>query len=100
MPGEHAESKGKRTPRSAVLDARPEYERLGRWLRARREQSGHQQKPLSRSIGKPEQFLNKVEHGRQRIDLIEFLDLFQALGLDRGMTIGELIDIASDGQPA
>ena len=95
MPGEVSASKGKRTPRSAVLDSRPEYERLGVWLRARREEVGIQQKPLSRSVGKPEQFLNKVEHGRQRIDLVEFLDVFQAMGIDPELTVGQLVEIAS-----
>lgn len=78
-----------------MLDSRPEYERIGHWLRARREEASLQQKPLSRLMGKPEQFLNKVEHGRQRIDLVEFLDLCRVLGLDPGQTVGELAEIAS-----
>jgi len=43
-------------------------------------------------MGKPEQFLVKVERGRQRIDLVEFLDLVRVLGLDPTMTLQELLD--------
>jgi ribosome-binding protein aMBF1 (putative translation factor) len=68
------------SPRSAVLSQRPEYQRLGEWIRKARESKGLQQKPLSRALGKPEQFLNKVEQGRQRIDVVEFSDLLRELG--------------------
>lgn len=69
----------KHSPRTAVLQTRPEYERLGRWIRTHRESAGLSQRALSRRLGKSEQFLHKVEHGRQRIDLVEFLDLCLAL---------------------
>lgn len=87
------ESNEKRTRalRSAVLDARPEYERLGRWIKKIRESKGLQQKPLSRALGKPEQFLNKVEHGRQRLDVVELIDLLKLLDLDESVPIGELM---------
>lgn len=91
MAGNPVGTGGKKSPRSAVLDSRPEYERLGRWLRAQREAAGLQQKPLSRSLGKPEQYVNKIELGRQRIDVVEFLDLCAALKLDQGLTFKELM---------
>jgi len=81
----------KRTARSAVLDTRPEYERFGAWMRAQREAAGLQQRPISRLLGKPEQFINKVEHGKQRIDVVEFLDFCQALGIEPATTLGELL---------
>jgi transcriptional regulator with XRE-family HTH domain len=60
----------------------------------KREAAGLQQKPVSRSLGKPEQYVNKVEHGRQRIDVIEFLDLCSTLGLDQDLTLRDLFAAA------
>lgn len=68
-----------RSQRAPVLSQRAEYELLGSWIRKLREERGIGQKPLSRKLGKPEVFLNKVEHGRQRIDLVEFADLLREL---------------------
>lgn len=68
-----------KTPRSTTIGSRPEYAELGEFIRKLRESKGLQQKPLSRAMGKPEQFLNKVEAGRQRIDVVEFFDLLKLI---------------------
>jgi transcriptional regulator with XRE-family HTH domain len=84
----------RRNPRSSVLSSRPEYERLATWLRDQREAKGLEQKAISLAIDKPAQYLNKVEHVRQRVDLVEFLDLCGVLGIDKSLTIGDLLKIA------
>jgi ribosome-binding protein aMBF1 (putative translation factor) len=84
--------------RTAVLHVRPEYERLGEWIRSVRETAGLQQKPLSRAIGKPEQFLNKVEQGRQRIDVVEFVDLLRAMKFEGDIPVSELYQALSKGR--
>jgi ribosome-binding protein aMBF1 (putative translation factor) len=85
------EPKKIRATRSVVLSSRPDYERIGLWIRGERMRRGVGQKELSRKLGKPEQFMNKVEHGRQRIDLVEFLDVAAILGLGRDVTLADLL---------
>lgn len=79
------------SPRSSVIGRRAEYDRLGAWIRKQREAAGLQQKPVSRALGKPDQFLNKVEQGRQRIDVIEFSELLVQLRVDLSISMGELL---------
>ena len=55
---------------------------------------GQGQRAASRAIGKSENFLGRVEFGRQRIDVIEFLDLADELGLDPQMTIEQIAEAA------
>lgn len=78
--------------RSSVLAARSEYLLLGEWIAKQRVAQGLDQKPLSRSLGKPDQFLNKVEQGKQRIDLIEFADLLAKLFPGKYDTLSQLLD--------
>lgn len=85
----------KPSPRSAVLNTRPEYERLGKWLRKAREEAGFDQRPLSLQIGKSGQFLNKVEQARQRIDVVDFLDVIRALGVGGEVTLADLVEVIS-----
>lgn len=87
------------TRRSAVLHARPEYERLGKWLRSVREAAGLEQKPVSRAIGKPAQFLNKVEQGKQRIDVVEFVDLLRALNYVGDVAVNDLFEVLGPDFP-
>lgn len=53
---------------------------------------GLEQRPLSRKLGKPEQYLTKVEAGKQRIDLIEFLDLLRLLDVRLEGSFSEQLD--------
>ncbi len=78
--------------RNSVLSSRPEYLLLGEWIARQREAQGLGQKPLSRALGKPEQFLNKVERGRQRLDLVEFFDLMNRLNPSGSKTFLEFLD--------
>lgn len=78
-----------RSARTSTIDAR--YAELGAWIRQLRESKGLQQKPLSRAMGKPEHFLNRVELGRQRIGIVEFLDLLKILDEDRSAEIERIL---------
>jgi transcriptional regulator with XRE-family HTH domain len=77
-------------PESAV-NLRAEYARLGRWLGQQREAAGISQRALSRLVGKPESYINKVELGLRRIDLVEFLDIARAVKMDSKMPLAELL---------
>ena len=96
---EQAESAKDRRTRTPVLPGRAaDYARLGAWLRRQRLERGLGQKDVSRSIGKSEQFLNRVEAGTQRIDLVEFFDLARVLGLPPELTLGEILEEAAKDQ--
>lgn len=85
---------GRKSPISAV-DLRPEYQRLGGWIRAKRVEHGLSQRELAEAVGKPEMYVSKIERGRQRIDVVEFMDLALLLRLDLSATMLELRDVLS-----
>lgn len=81
----------KRSARTGTVD--PRNAEVGAWIRQVRESKGLQQKPLSRAMGKPEHFLNRIEAGRQRISLIEIFDLLQAMGLQPDKSLQDLLEV-------
>lgn len=64
------------TPRSA------EYGILLELLREAREASGLTQKEICDRLGKPRNYLIKVEHGERRIDVVETFALCDAIGAE------------------
>ncbi len=64
------------TPRSA------EYGVLLDLLRAARESSGLTQKEICDRLGKPRNYLIKVERGERRLDVIETFALCDAMGIE------------------
>lgn len=45
-----------------------------------RKEAGLTQSELASRLGKPQSYISKAERGERRIDVVEFLDLAQALG--------------------
>ena len=68
-----------------------EYQDIGAWIRKQREKAGLSQREVSRSLGKNQSFMYRVERGEQRIDLLQFFDLIQLLGLDKTLTLEALL---------
>jgi transcriptional regulator with XRE-family HTH domain len=58
------------------------YRALLRLLRQHRERQGLTQAVLAERLKRPQQFVSKVEGGERRVDVIEFMDIARALGLD------------------
>lgn len=58
------------------------YRRLVGRLRSLREAAGISQSTLAKAMGWPQQRLSAVEAGARRLDVIEFLQLTAALGLE------------------
>ena len=47
-----------------------------------REKAGLTQQVLAKRLGKPQSFIAKYETGERRIDVIEFITIVRAIGLD------------------
>ena len=60
-------------------------------LRERREAAGITQTDLSRRLGRPQSFISKYERGERRLDVIEFLDVAEALGSDPVQLLNRLL---------
>jgi transcriptional regulator with XRE-family HTH domain len=60
----------------------PDYARLIELLVAVRHAAGIRQQELAKKLRKPQSFIAKYEGGERRIDLIEFIEIVQALGAD------------------
>ena len=62
-------------------------------LRTARKDARLSQKDLAAKLGARQQFVSKYESGERRLDVIEFLDVANALGL----TLEDAIGVATDG---
>ena len=51
------------------------------------------QTELSKRLNKPQSYVSKYERGERRLDVIEFLEVSQALNIDPLVLIKELIDL-------
>jgi len=59
-----------------------EYARLIELLVAARQKAGIRQHALAKKLGRPQSFIAKYEGGERRIDVVEFIAIAQALGVD------------------
>ena len=60
----------------------PKAIRLRKHLRAMRERAGLTQTALASRINRTQQWVYKVESGERRLDVIEFIELAEAIGFD------------------
>jgi transcriptional regulator with XRE-family HTH domain len=58
------------------------YRRLCKLLLERRESAGLTQAALARKLGRPQSFVSKYERAERRLDLLEFLEIADALGFE------------------
>lgn len=59
-------------------------------LRAARLQSGLTQTQLAERLHRPQSFVAKYEGGERRLDVIEFIQVCDAIGVDPAMIINQL----------
>ncbi|HLZ77152.1 helix-turn-helix transcriptional regulator [Phenylobacterium sp.] len=67
-----------------------EYERFAKRLRTARENAGLTQAQVAEAIGKDRTYVVKYEGRNRRLDVIEFLRIAQALGLDVAQFLADL----------
>ena len=58
-----------------------EYKRLTSWLKKQREAQGLSMRDLAAMMGVPHSFVGKVEQQGRRLDVIEYLQYCEALGV-------------------
>lgn len=66
---------------SRTLDS-PRHEALTRFLVEKRKKAGVTQAELAAKLGRYQSFVATIESGQRRIDVIELLDLADAIGFD------------------
>jgi transcriptional regulator with XRE-family HTH domain len=59
-------------------------------LIAKREAAGLTQAELAAKLGEYQSFVARLESGQRRVDVVEFLELAEALGFDAVRTISNL----------
>lgn len=73
---------------------RSAFGRRQKWFRERltdaRRERGLTQVDLARKLRRPQSFVSKYERGERRLDVVEFLDVASALGIDAAALIAEL----------
>jgi transcriptional regulator with XRE-family HTH domain len=66
------------------------YKRLQTALKAARKAAGLTQAQVGERLGRPQSYVNKYESGERRLDVIEFLDVANAIGLSPSRLISSL----------
>lgn len=64
-------------------------------IRARKE-AGLTQSDLSKKLNRPQSFVSKIEIGERRLDVIEFIEITQLLGIDPSEMIKTLTRLNID----
>nr|WP_132807673.1 helix-turn-helix transcriptional regulator [Tepidamorphus gemmatus] len=67
-----------------------EYEAFLQVLIAARKDAGITQQDLAKALGKPQSFVSKYERRERRLDVVEFVAVARAIGLEPGKTIREI----------
>jgi ribosome-binding protein aMBF1 (putative translation factor) len=66
------------------------YARLREILAAARRDRGYTQASLAQQLRRPQSFVSKFERGERRLDVVEFLEIAAALGLDAPRVLREI----------
>jgi len=68
----------------------PQHQRLIQLLTAARSKAGLTQQELADRLGRPQSFVAKYETGERRLDVVEFISISRALGLDPARAVREI----------
>lgn len=58
------------------------YKKLQSLLKAARKAQGLTQAQVAERLGRPQSYVAKYENGERRLDVIEYLDVTDAIGID------------------
>jgi transcriptional regulator with XRE-family HTH domain len=62
--------------------SRKTYARLSQLLIEARKKSGLSQQEVADRLGRPQTYVSRVERGTRQMDLVEFLEIAEAVGFD------------------
>lgn len=79
----------------ARLSSAAKYERLRALLVEARSKAGLTQADLARHLKRPQSFVSKYERGERRLDVVEFIEITRAIGLDAADVVAKLEDAAT-----
>ncbi|MEZ4514806.1 MAG: helix-turn-helix transcriptional regulator [Chloroflexota bacterium] len=79
---------------SSVHD--PKYKIFCRLIVDCRQRQGITQTQLAEKLQRPQSFVSKYENGERRIDLIEFIEIADALGIDSLKFIREFQEVIAE----
>ncbi|WLQ16808.1 helix-turn-helix transcriptional regulator [Hahella aquimaris] len=68
------------------------YETLRDWLKSRRKDSGMNIRTLAEKLGVSHSIVGKIEDGSRKLDIFEFVEICQALGLDPQQEMGIIVN--------
>ncbi len=68
----------------------PKYDRLRSLLVDARKQADLTQAQLASRLSRPQSFVSKFERGERRLDVVEFLEVARAVGIDAIDVIKEI----------
>lgn len=71
-----------------------EYEALGVFLADARKKAGVTQDELAARLQKPQSFISAYERGQRRVDVLELVLIFGALGIEPLGALSDLIALA------
>lgn len=69
----------------------PRYEIFRSLLVEMRERGGLTQVDVATRLGKPQSYVSKYERGERRLDVVEMLDIAEALGVSPAHVLRDLI---------
>lgn len=70
------------------------HQELIGFIASTRRAAGVTQVELAERLVKPQSFVSKVERGERRLDVIEFCQVVEALGLDPANTLRRFIELS------
>jgi len=68
------------------------YERFRQLLVEARRSAGLTQGQVAKKLSRPQSFVSKYERGERRLDVVEFLEIAQAIGIDPARLLRNLKD--------
>jgi transcriptional regulator with XRE-family HTH domain len=74
----------------------PAYDYLRSLLIHARENAGLRQEDVAKKLKRPQSYISKVELGERRLDLVEFIELTQAIGADAPRIVRQVMGRMSD----
>ena len=67
-----------------------QYVRFREMMIEMRKQAGLTQADIAGNLGKPQSYVSKYENGERRLDVIEFLEIANAIGIDPSTAMKKL----------